>query len=643
MIDVYAIGATLKLHDLVTPRLLQLSREFAKVDALALQVNKRLKAMGSEVVGVRNLASAAKMLDGNLKSVTGEALNVERNLRGIRGAIPSGSLGIEKELAAANRQVNILGRQLSALRASGYNFAGGGSGGGSGGRPPLPPLPSPNPGGGRRRGHVHGGNMHVGPGGFGIGGVGMGIGSDLLVPLAAGGAAIYVGSMFSKSAGEYQREQAQFSIFGLTDAQNAEAKRFAEQTKMPGASMIDKLRYVNEAQGVFRESGLAGDEALQGAKLVAPILAKLHYSSLLSGHEMDESEEKSMLRFVETRGGLKDPKELARIADLGFKVSMTSGGNVDWEQLRQAMTTGGVAAKGLSDEAMFAWGEPLIGELKGGRFGTGLRTAFNRMNGLIKLPNQAFHEMERLGLWDPSMVVENANGGIKSFKGNPLRHAEEYSANPFKYYADYILPKYDKLGLTQAQRNSENSMIFGNTGSMLFSTLEQQMATIQRSLTALNQANGLDPATKATDATMVGQMKEFDAAWSDFKTTFGQTMLPAVTTMLRDGAAILRTISNADVNLKDEQSYVNQGGGLWDRMKRMWNWHPGMGDGNSHAASSLPPSKDGSTDGGAGDVYLDGNKVGKHVARTLSSQLGSGFYTGSIDNSVSLPMAGLKN
>lgn len=78
-------------------------------------------------------------------------------------------------------------------------------------------------------------------------------------------------------------------------------------------------------------------------------------------------------------------------------------------------------------------------------------------------------------------------------------------------------------------------------------------------------------------------------------------------------------------------------------MKRMWNWHPGMGDGNSHAASSLPPSKDGSTDGGAGDVYLDGNKVGKHVARTLSSQLGSGFYTGSIDNSVSLPMAGLKN
>lgn len=635
MIDAYSIGTTLKLHDLVSPQLLKLSEQFEKVDVLATQLNKNLKIMGAEVVGIKNLSVAAAKLDLGLKGVGDQAMVAEKRLRGISGAIPTGGIGLERELSRANIEADLLEKKLAAMRALGR--VPGGGGGGGGGIPPILPAPGGGGRGGRHGGRLHGGNMHVGPHGFGIGGVGMGLAGDMLVPLAAAGIAVYAGSGAVKEASEYQREQAQFSMFGMNAAQNAEAKRFAEQTKMPGASMIDKMRYMIEAQGVFRESGMKGNEALGGAKLVAPILAKLHYASLLSGHEMGETEEKAMLRFVETRGGLKDPKELAKIADLGFKVNMTSGGNVDWEQMRSAMMTGGIAAKSLNDEALFAWGEPLMGELKGGGFGTGLRTAFNRMNGIIKLPNQAYHEMEKLDLWDRKMVVENSNGGIKSFKGNPLRHADEYAENPFKYYVDYIMPKYDKLGLSESQRNTENAILFGGTGARLFSTLEQQLSTILNSLPAIKQAKGLDPAVKATDETTTGQMKEFGAAWSDFKNTFGQTMLPAVTKILQEGTDILKTITSADKNMKDEQDYVNQGTGFLDRLKRQWEWHPGMGAGINPVADPGHPSAP-----MHGTVNLDGHKVGTFMADHLGRQASNPLTgTTSFDMSMGLPTPGL--
>lgn len=639
MIDVYAIGATLKLNDLVTPQLLKLSEQFEKVDVLAASVTRKLREMGAEVVGIKSLIGAAGKLDLGLKGVGDQAIVAEKRLRAINGAIPTAGIGLERELNRANIEADALERKLSAMRALGRTPGGGG------GMPPL--IPGAGGGGGHGGGRIHGGNIHAGPHGFGVGGVGMGLASDMLIPLAAGGVAIYVGAKFSEEAAEYQREQAKFSLFGMSAAQNAEAKRFSEHTQMPGASLIDKMRYMTESQGVFRESGLSGDDALSGAKMVAPILAKLHYASLLSGHEMDETEEKSMLRFVETRGGLKDPKELAKIADMGFKVSMTSGGNVDWEQMRQAMTTGGIAAKSLNDEAMFAWGEPLIGELKGGRFGTGLRTAFNRMNGLIRLPNQAFHEMERLGLWNPKMVVENANGGIKSFKGNPLEHADEYATNPFKYYVDYIKPKYDKLGLSESQRNTENSMIFGNTGSMLFSTLEQQLPTIIRSLSALAQAKGLDPAVKATDETMTGQMKDFDAAWSDFKNVFGQTMLPAVTDMLKDGIAIMKTIAGIQTTsmtvVQAQTDQVPQADhptvGRWGKLGDWFHWNK---TDSSHASTSVAGNSGGTSGNVHTTINVDGRKLAHTVTPYISGPLGSGFYTGGIDNNVALPMPSLK-
>jgi hypothetical protein len=72
----------------------------------------------------------------------------------------------------------------------------------------------------------------------------------------------------------------------------------------------------------------------------------------------------------------------------------------------------------------------------------------------------------------------------------------------------------------------------------------------------------------------------------------------------------------------------------------MPSWMPGSG--SSHADNSVSPKSTTATSAAPGNVFLDGKLVGQHVANTLAMPLGSGMYMGNIDNSVALPMPGLR-
>lgn len=654
MIDVYSIGSTLKLTDLVTPHLLRLSEQFAKLDALTLQVNKRLQRMGAEVVGVRNLASAAKALDGSLKSIGTEALTAERNLRSIRGAMPAG-LGIEKELVEANRQVNILGRQLSALRAAGHNFMGAGGGGGGGGRPPLPPLPSPpNPGGGRRRGHIHGGNLHVGPHGFGVGGVGMGLASDMLVPLAAAGAAVYVGHKFYESAKDYEMAFARFRSLNLGDKVNSDADQFARGRSQFGITMTERmtmLRDMHEVMGNYDE-----------AKAVTPLFSRMLAANRgvfgEEGNRFDTKTFQALGKVIEMRGGTASEAEMYKQADFAQKVLTGSAGLVTPTDMLAFMKTGGVAARLLSNKAFYEEAAPMIQEMGGSRFGTALMSAHQNL-AMGRGSLQSMKEASRIGLVDPKMIEYTSIGTIKRVLPGALKDAQLFNDSKFEYLLRVLIPAIREKGvvgpgnklitgsaITDDQIVSELNLLFSQrTGANAFAQMYLQRNKIEKNVDVTEHAMGIKDLEKVYKDSPAGAEAEFTAAWTDFKTQFGRTMLPAITKMLQDGAAILRTITNADTNLKDEQSYVNQGSGLWDRMKRMWNWHPGMGGSggeNPHASSSVASS----AGGGSGNVHttinIDGRKVAHAVTPYLSGPLGSGLYIGGVDSNVSLPMPGLK-
>jgi hypothetical protein len=374
---------------------------------------------------------------------------------------------------------------------------------------------------------------------------------------------------------------------------------------------------------------MAGEEALKASKLMTPILSRLHYASLITGKPLDEHQELAMLRFIETSGGLADPKRAAELADLGYRTTVSSGGNVNWESMRQARANGGISVKNMSDEAFFAWSEPLIGELTGGKFATGMMTSYNRMNGINKLTKAQLHEYQKLGLWDMSKVVMNKAGGVDHYLGNPLKWSEDRAKNPFEWHMQHVMPQYDSLKLTQAERDRENNILYGNTGARIFSLFEQQMHTIMQGVNTYRITPGADKGSKEADQTFVGNMEKFDQSWSDFKVTFGTSALPAVTDMLKQGTSLLKMLGNADTNMRDEQAYVNGGGGIWGRIKRAFDWEPGMG--------GVAPKRDAAVaSGGSGSMnvtvhaLMDGTpihtKVVDTIVRKTSTRLGSGFY-----------------
>jgi hypothetical protein len=366
------------------------------------------------------------------------------------------------------------------------------------------------------------------------------------------GAGIGILALFKaplEEAKKFDQALGKFKLLGLSDDQNADAVKFVRAMDTMGTSYVENMKLMTEAQGVFRESGLKGDHALAGAKLATPMLAKIQFaSSALDGESQARMHTQSlaMLRFVEMRGGLKDADSFNKIADSGWKAVQSSGGNVNFEQLRQFMARGGVAAQGLSDKALYAKLEPIIGELKGSTAGNAWMTAYNRLVGGVRIPNQVAHLLADNGVWDKSKIEWNAMGGIKRFDGNPLKDMKTFSTDPAEFYEKTILPMYAKMnggkGMDINERSRENTMIFGRTGGMMFSLIDRQLETIHRSVGAWEKAKGVDQSVTTAGGTLAGKEVALHAQWAKVLNDLGNTILPMAISGVENLTSMLKSL-----------------------------------------------------------------------------------------------------
>lgn len=517
MFEAYKIGVRIGVVDATAGGILKIARQFATAQ-------KEASAF---------LATLRKVNDELRNSAGGWANNAANGFN-------RASRAANDYASAAGRASRASGRSGSLVAMAAFAAGRGGSGGGSSPPPTINPLALSGPGGGiagssgaLRAAGWFGGNR----GGSG-GGNGGGFGFGPFGKIVAGSMIEHGGKdMFGmlggpiEEAAKYQQAVAKFSLYGLGDKLNAEAVKFANSMHIFGTSMTDAMEDVNEAQGVFRESGLTGSKALAGAKLAAPLLAKI--AAATSGLD-SESQAKmhtqglDMLRFIEMRGGLSSPGKFNEIANEGWKAIRSSGGNVAWSQLRQFMSTGSVAAQGLSDTALFGEMEPIIGEMKGGAAGHAYMTAYSRMNGLQRLMPRIFqNEVLKLGLWDRSKLTFNSQGGIKDMKGNPLIGANVFSSSPFEYYKNVVVPAYRKNGITKDQDVfRENAVLFGNTGGKMFSIMYRQMEQIENSVKSQQKTLGIDASVNAVKGTFAGQMLNYHKQMATLQTQLGLVILP---------------------------------------------------------------------------------------------------------------------
>ncbi|HFI2181402.1 TPA: hypothetical protein ACGPOX_003673 [Enterobacter roggenkampii] len=536
----YRVAVLLTIND-------QLSKNLAKVGRDAKELGGKFDAINKSILAITKSSEAAskalEKLNRSLNSpASSQALGAKAYADSMERAAKAAKQ-IASNAPASNAMigglVGIAATSSIAARTSAANMIPS-----SGGGRMLPPaggaLLLTGPGGGSGwKGWKNG----VPPGGWGPGGGGNGGGNVPGNGRTGGGgsrqygmenlAIAYGGFHFMQSAvdvgAEYQTLLARFSAYGMGDAAVKEADKFAQATKVMGASKNDMLRFFVEAQGVFRESGeLSIEDQLKGARLAAPMMAKMQFAMASmdpAANHMTHAKEMDMLRFVEQAGGLNSPAKFNSIMNNAYKAVQSSGGNIDFSQLRQFMARAGTSAYNLSDTALYAKLEPIIGEMKGGAAGDALMTAYNRLTGTIKLPNQVVKQLEDMGVWDKNKIIHNSMGGIKSIIGGPgsqLTDLKLLASDPVEFYEKVIRPKYAAKGLSEEQIQLQNNVIFGRQGGKMFNLIEKQMHVIELAAKAFEKQMGIDDASKQTAGTYTGKKVDFDAKWKDFQLALAQ-------------------------------------------------------------------------------------------------------------------------
>lgn len=504
MFEAYAIGVTLKLHNLVSPQLAILAQEFERLERLQLTVLNSLRKIG-ESKSMQGLGLSAKTSTDRIEKAAIATGVLERKLEALR---------LASHLPMGTPNINING---------------------------LPPTGARGGGGHGHAGGLHGGNIHMGPNGVGIGTVGMAAGAGF-VPLAAGAAMVWGGHALYESAKDLNTEMQKFKLYGLGDKLNEDAFKFVRGMHIYGTTQAENMKEFREAQGIFRESGLDDEHALEGAKLAAPVLAKIAFATAALDDESKakmRTASKAMLRWVDMSGGLKDADTFNKLADMGWKLTQSSGGNVDWEQMRQFSAISGVAGQFITPEGLAAL-EPIIGELKGSTTGKGLRTAFNRMEGVVKLPKTVSQFLVDNKIFDEKNIEGTSMGAIKNPNGTRFKFGKELQQNPTKFYEERILPIYEKLKFDAEERGRHNQLIFGSTGGAAFTLIDKQLPVIHRSVEAVKKFYDISKSVEIGREGLNGKEIEFKAAWEDFKTNFGTKILPFFSSILRFGSGLLR-------------------------------------------------------------------------------------------------------
>src|SRR5258706_3733234 len=86
MLEAYRVGVTLTLTNLVSPMLMEIGRDFKKLDALAISVQKSLKLIGAESTALRAVARAGDATGLALEKANVHAAALEKHLVAIKSA-----------------------------------------------------------------------------------------------------------------------------------------------------------------------------------------------------------------------------------------------------------------------------------------------------------------------------------------------------------------------------------------------------------------------------------------------------------------------------------------------------------------------------------------------------------------------------
>ncbi|SCX53010.1 phage tail tape measure protein [Variovorax sp. EL159] len=341
---------------------------------------------------------------------------------------------------------------------------------------------------------------------------------------------------------KFATEQQRIAALGLGDATTADAIKYAKAMKTYGTSTRDNLMLVRDGLTVFAD--------LHHAEMVAPTLAKMKFANeAIYGEEQGHENEKKfmdMLKVIELRGGLANEKVFKDQADKIQRVIAATGGRVQGEEWLNVIKTGGVAAKGLTDEALYYQMEPLVQEMGGHRVGTAMMSAYSNIY-QGKTTKRSAQMLDQFGLIaDPSKVKHDKVGQISQLGVGALKGSEIFRENQFRWMEEILLPALKAKGITEKQDvlDAMGGMFSNRTASNLFAQMYLQREQIHKNAKLNAGADGIGTLYDRALQTTSGAELELAARRNDLYKQFGDSIMPAYVAALQFATAAMKGLTN---------------------------------------------------------------------------------------------------
>lgn len=343
-----------------------------------------------------------------------------------------------------------------------------------------------------------------------------------------------------KEAKHYQSEEARISALGMGPEANREASHFAAKMKSFGVSQTENLTLVRDAMSIF------GD--VHHAQMVAPTLAKMKFgNAAVYGEHGAENETKfmDMLKVIELRGGTKNKAAFDEQANMIQKVISATGGRVGADEWRHAISTGGLAAKSMRNDAFYYQLEPLVQEMGGDRVGTSLMSGYSSLY-QGRTTKRALENLQKLGLiGDKSKVKSDKAGQIAHIDVGALKGAQLFRQSQYEWMKQVLLPTLASKGLTTKDQvlDAIGSIFSARKGADLMAAMYLQQQQIDKSEKVNRGAADIDTLDKTGRGMASGKELEAEARLADLKLRMGKAILPLYSSALETAATALEKLN----------------------------------------------------------------------------------------------------
>ncbi|NHQ90273.1 phage tail protein [Janthinobacterium lividum] len=325
-------------------------------------------------------------------------------------------------------------------------------------------------------------------------------------------------------AKHYQTEVGRVNALGLGDKVSAEAVAFARNMKTYGTSQLDNLQLMRDGMSAFAD--------VHHAEMVAPTLAKMKFANhAFFGEEEGADNERKfmdMLKVIELRGGLESKEKFEAQANIVQQVITATGGRVGPNEWLNMIKTGGIAAKGLKDDAFYYQMEPLVQEMSGNRVGTSLMSAYqNLYQG--RTTKRSVKKLDEFGLiGDKSKVTPDKAGQIAFLDPGALLGSELFRENQFEWMEKVLLPQLAKKGITEKKHvlDAIGSIFSNRTASNLYSQMYLQRVQIHKNEKLNRGAADIGTLDKLGRDSAAGKELEAQSKLANLKLTMGEKILP---------------------------------------------------------------------------------------------------------------------